>query len=301
MIDGRASFERKVDRYPLEMRGPRDRKVIGRLPTFLIIGAQRSGTTTLARRLGEHPQVFMAPRKELEFFDQHFDKGLEWYSSFFATAKDEIQLGEASPSYLYEPIAIRRIAEVLPDVRLVVTLRNPVDRAYSHYWHNRARRKETLAFADALDAENVRTASDNTSRLRFSYTSRGHYTEQLDEVLRHFPRSALHVEIAEETHANPVAALARVYQFLSIDPEFVPRTVDRRFNAYAEFRSVRLWENSNVLPTRLAKLVKRLNRRTNQEYPPMDRETRARLETTYQESNQRLAEFLGRSPIWPTS
>ncbi|MEX1133498.1 MAG: sulfotransferase [Acidimicrobiia bacterium] len=290
-----------LHRYPSEMRQPRGQEVSGRLPTFLIIGAQRSGTTTLARRLGEHPQVFMALRKELEYFDQHYQRGLEWYSSFFATAGEEIQFGEASPSYLFEPIAIRRIADVLPDVRLLVTLRNPVDRAYSHYWHNRARKKETLTFAEALEAEIARTTSDDVSHFRFSYASRGYYAEQLDEVLRHFPRSALHVEIAEETNASPVEALARIYRFLEVDPEFIPKTIDRRFNAHAEFRSVRLWEKSNALPRTLAKLIKRVNRKTNQQYPAMDQETRTRLETMYQESNQRLAAFLGRSHIWPNS
>jgi hypothetical protein len=261
----------------------------------------RSGTSTLARWLGEHPQVFVAPGKELHFFDHHFDKGIDWYRSLFAGAGKESQLGEATPNYMHETTAIQRIAEALPSVRLLVSLRNPVDRAYSHYWHNRSRGKEELSFDEALDAELDRIGKGGTNRAWFSYCSRGHYIDQIEEVLRFFPRTALHVEIAEEMQSNPGKSLGIIYRFLEVDDQFRPLT-DRKTNSYVEFRSVRLRRVTKSLPRALAKPISRLNARTNQEYPSMDPASRTRLETMYADANRRLADFLERpTPVWPTA
>jgi hypothetical protein len=260
----------------------------------------RSGTSTLARWLGEHPQVFVAPSKELHFFDHHFDKGIEWYRSMFASAGKETQLGEATPNYMHEPVAIRRIAETIPSVRLLFSLRDPVDRAYSHYWHNQSRGKEPLSFNEALDAEPARTAKGGTDRAWYSYASRGFYIDQIDEVLRFFPLAAVHVEIAEEMQSDPAPSLGAIYRFLNVNDQFLPK-IDRKVNSYVEFRSLQLRRITKRLPGALAKPIGRLNARTNQEYASMDESTRGRLEAWYAESNRKLAEFLGRTdPIWPT-
>src|ERR1051326_983405 len=116
-----------------------------RLPTFLIIGAGRSGTTSLARYLGSHPHVFMARAKEMHFFDSD-SKTREWYRPRFAEARRQTAVGEATPNYLYEPAAIKRMAAIVPEARLIAILRDPVDRAYSHYWQNRSLGKETMTF-----------------------------------------------------------------------------------------------------------------------------------------------------------
>lgn len=277
----------------------RKETAFGRLPTFLIVGAQKSGTTALSSVLGAHPDVFMSQRKELHFFDLNFDKGLTWYASHFQQARDQPQVGEATPSYLYLPLAIQRLADQLPDARLLVTLRNPVDRAYSHYWHNRARGEETLGFNEALDAESARlTDSDLIGRLRFSYMDRGCYLSQLTEVVRHFPRSSLHIAIAEETQADPATAAGRVAEFLGLDPELRP-AAPVASGAYSEFRSTLVRELSSSLPDMLAKPMKRLNVRPSQQYPPMEPRVRARLEAFYEPSNRQLADFLGRPEIWP--
>ena len=259
----------------------------------------RSGTSTLARWLGEHPQVYIAPGKELHYFDRNFDQGLDWYRSLFAAAESEIQLGEATPNYLHETVAIDRMAATLPGAHLLVSLRNPVDRAYSHYWHNRSRDKEPLSFEKALAAEPARTASDETNRAFFSYGSRGHYLEQILEVLRHFSRDALHIEIAEEMQADPPSALKRIYRFLGVDDGFVPSMLEDKVNAYVEFRSVGLRNATKRLPRVLARPLNRLNARTNQEYPPMDPGTRRQLEARYEADNRRLRHFLGRDELWP--
>ncbi|MGH2726565.1 MAG: sulfotransferase domain-containing protein, partial [Actinomycetota bacterium] len=119
------------------------------LPNFLILGAMKAGTTSLAYWLGEHPDVFLAPGKELFFFNvpQRWELGVDWYRSQFAGSEGKIARGEATPGYLGHPQAAERIAATLPDVRLIALLRHPADRAYSQYWHNRATGTETRTFA----------------------------------------------------------------------------------------------------------------------------------------------------------
>jgi len=132
------------------------------LPDFLVIGAQRSGTTTLFYDLCRHPQVAGSPVKEVHFFDHHFSRGVGWYRSFFPpTAAQErarrrggeLLGGEATPNYLFHPAAPERAAETVPHVRLIAILRDPVDRAYSHYRKSVERRVERLSFEAALAAE----------------------------------------------------------------------------------------------------------------------------------------------------
>ena len=276
------------------------RVLSGRLPNFLIIGAMRSGTSTLARWLIEHPQVFLAPGKELHYFDRHFDRGVNWYRSLFAGAGSESAVGEATPNYVHEPAAIQRIAATIPEVRLILSLRNPVDRAYSHYWHNRSREKEPLSFEEALDAEPVRTHSSEVDRARFSYVSRGQYIDQINEVLRWFPRSSLHVVIAEEMQSEPSRSLTGIFSFLGVNERFQPESLQRKVNAYVEFRSVRARNLAKRLPRFLARPINRLNASTDNTYPPMDPGARARLEETFEASNRTLADLLGRTEeLWP--
>ncbi len=271
----------------------------GRLPDFLIIGAMRSGTTALSNWLGQHPDVFIAPGKELHFFDRHFDMGVDWYRSQFKRAGEATRLAEATPNYLHEPEAIERISQVIPEVKLLIILRNPVDRAYSHYWHNQSRGKESLSFAEAIEAEQARISSDKANRAFYSYASRGHYITQLDEVLSRFRRSALHVEIAEEFFSDPERRLPIIFRFLDIDPTFVPSKVDERINRFVEFRSVRLRAFSKRLPGVAAGVIGRLNVRSGSDYPPMEPIVRAHLESVFERSNQRLATLLDRTgPIW---
>src|SRR5262245_45971784 len=122
-----------------------------RLPTFLIVGAMRSGTTSLARYLGAHPDVFVAPEKEIHFFDRCFDRGVAWYAERFIQAAGAGAIGEATQSYMYDPDAIARMRSVVPSARLLTILRHPTDRAYSHYWLNRAHGLEDRSFEAAID------------------------------------------------------------------------------------------------------------------------------------------------------
>ncbi|MEX2132610.1 MAG: sulfotransferase domain-containing protein, partial [Acidimicrobiia bacterium] len=122
------------------------------LPTFLIAGAMRCGTTSLNAYLREHDEITVGQPKEVHFFDQNYERGIDWYLQHFPGSDTAKAIGEATPAYLYFPEVAERIATTLPDVKILLLLRDPVDRAHSHYWHNRSVGREKLEFAEAIAA-----------------------------------------------------------------------------------------------------------------------------------------------------
>ena len=136
-----------------------------RLPDFLGIGTQKGGTTYLHGLLKQHPQVYLAYPKEVHFFSLHYDKGLNWYSHQFDIATADQRCGEITPYYLFHPLAAERIATALPKVKLVVLLRDPVDRALSQYFHSKRLGLESLDLEEALIAE-PRRLSDAEAALK---------------------------------------------------------------------------------------------------------------------------------------
>ncbi|MEV6493096.1 sulfotransferase, partial [Actinoplanes sp. NPDC051633] len=153
---------------------------LGRLPEFLVIGGQRCGTTSLYRYLAAHPSVRPASGKELQYFSLHHRRGERWYRAHFPVRPPGVLSFEASPYYLFDPEAPARAAATLPEARFVALVRDPAERAYSHYLHSVAYGVEPLSFADALDAEPERLAGGgHEARRRYSYAARGRYAEQL--------------------------------------------------------------------------------------------------------------------------
>ena len=218
--------ERLASRPAGQVPGP------GRLPTFLVVGAQRSGTTSLYEYLAAHPDVFMATPKELHFFDRHLDRGVDWYRSRFEGARGERAVGEATPAYLYVPSAAEGMADVVPECRLVAVLRNPVDRAFSHYLLERGRGWEDRSFEDAIDAEPERLASGSIDELlHHSYVDRGRYVRQLRRIGERFARSALLVLLFEDLRDRPEDTYREVCRFLGVDEGFRPPVLGRVYNA----------------------------------------------------------------------
>ena len=264
----------------------------GRLPTFLIIGAMRSGTTALTRYLDAHPQVYMAPEKEVHFFDRHFDRGADWYRSRFAGADGEPSVGEATQTYMFLPEAMPLIAGMLPDAHLVAILRNPVDRAYSHYWMNRSMGTETRDPGEAL-----RESLDDPAPM-FPYVDRGRYVDQLRRVCEHYPRSSLHVLLFEDLVARPGETFGALCDFLAIDAAERPANLGAPVNQHIEYRSLRLRNISKRLPKPIGNLIGKVNGKTTS-YPPMQSDLRKRLSVGFANDNARLAEWLGRDlAIW---
>lgn len=267
----------------------------GPLPNFLIIGAMRSGTTALTRYLDAHPDVYMAPEKEVHFFDRHYDRGLGWYRSRFATANGQASIGEATQTYMFLPEVMPVIARDLPDARLVAILRNPIDRAYSHYWMNRSMDTETrppgVALAEALDPT-------RTEPPKFPYLDRGRYLTQLQRVCDHYPRERLHVLLFEDLVSRPEETFSTLCGFLGIDTSVRPENLGDPVNRHIEYRSLRLRNLSKRMPKPIANLIGKVNGRIGS-YPPMEPELRRRLADAFKEDNVRLGEWLGRDlEVW---
>lgn len=271
--------------------------VLGQLPNFVIIGAMRSGTSSLAGYLASHPDLFMAPRKELHFFNRYFDRGVDWYAEQFAGAT-EAAVGEATPTYIYDARSIDRMAEVVPEARIIAILREPVSRAYSHYWFNRSRGHEDLSFEQALEAEPGRLASsDPLMRARYSYVDRGRYADQLEHVLARFPAERLHVLLFEELKREPDRTYVEVCRFLDITTEFRPDNLGAQVNAFYRPRWPKLNQAVKGLPRPVRTAVKLANRASADPYPPIDESTAAALRERFADANRRLETLLGREAV----
>jgi hypothetical protein len=200
------------------------------LPSVLVIGAQRSGTTSLFNYLAQHPDVLPPLGKEIHYFDLHYARGVRWYRGRFPFShrlRGPALTLDASPYYLFHPLAPERAARLLPDVKLVAVLRNPVDRALSHYQHEVRDGRESLSFPEAIDREPDRLAGEEErlrrdsdyyshNHHRYAYARRGLYLEQLRRWVRHFPRSRLLVVQSEQLFREPAAVSASLYDFLGL-------------------------------------------------------------------------------------
>jgi hypothetical protein len=207
---------------------------------FLIAGVQKGGTTALADYLRQHPALFMPAAKELHFFD---DESLNWqqpqdhygsYHAQFSDAPAGSLWGEATPIYSYWWPAMARIWAYNPEMRLILCLRNPVERAYSHWAMETGRSWDTLPFPEAItsEAERCRAALPQQHRV-FSYTSRGFYSEQLRRLWSFFPREQTLILRQEELLKDPGDTLSRVHRFLGVDPLIPAQTLKANRGNYA--------------------------------------------------------------------
>jgi hypothetical protein len=204
----------------------------GRLPRFLGIGAQKAGTTTLHTLLAAHPQVYLPPVKEVHFFSLHYAQGAAWYTQQFAAAVPDQSCGEITPYYLFHPQAPRRIRALLPSVRLIALLRDPVERCLSQYFHARRLGLESLDLEAALRAEPQRlagadlclqpAAGRHLSHQEHSYVARSRYEEQLERYETHFPAAQLLVLRSEDLFEQPQYTWQRVLAFLQLDAYALP-------------------------------------------------------------------------------
>jgi hypothetical protein len=248
-------------------------------PDFIIIGSQKGGTSSLYHHLTRHPHIRPAARKEVHFFDENYSKGLAWYRSHFPPVKlfNNLISGEASPYYLFHPLAPQRVFDTFPDIKLIVMLRNPVNRAYSHYQHNLRRKRVRFTFEEAIAMEPglLEGETDNFLHLpgyksfnhrHFSYLTRGIYIDQLERWTAFFSLERFMILKSEDFFSSPDKILMEVFAFLGVG-------------------------NSPV---------KVLNKLSLAAYPRMQPETREKLVNYFKPYNQRLYDFLGRDFGWET-
>jgi Sulfotransferase domain len=200
------------------------------LPNFFVVGAQKSGTTSLHEYLRAHPQIYLPEQKETKFFvnDKIFAKGMEYYErQFFGDWSGEPVVGEVDPDYMYFDHGLTRIAENLDLVSLkfIFLFRNPVDRAFSHYLMTYRRGLESLSFEDALEAEPDRISQSWSNRMHYSYFDRGLYAKQLHHFMKVVNLSNMHFILSDRLASNPEDELARCLDFLELNAD--PATVSQ--------------------------------------------------------------------------
>ncbi|UCC92585.1 MAG: sulfotransferase domain-containing protein [Thermoplasmata archaeon] len=247
------------------------------LPAFVIIGGMKCGTTSIYKYLVQHPSVEKGFMEEVHYFDLNYHRGLSWYRAHFPKkGKDSPIAGDDSPYYLFHPLVPERVARDLPEAKLIVLLRNPVDRAFSHYNHELKRGRETLSFPEALEREDERLEGEvdrmeadgeynSHNHQRFSYTARGRYAEQLERWFSVIPRERFLIMQSEEMFRDPASALAITLDFLDLPPLESPSFPVHNPGGYSS---------------------------------SIDPGTRSRLEEHFRPLNQELYRLLGRSFDW---
>jgi ubiquinone/menaquinone biosynthesis C-methylase UbiE len=229
------------------IQGEINQKYTHKLPHFIIIGTQKGGTNSLYHYLVQHPQILPATQKEIHYFSLNYQQGWQWYQSQFLLEADGINYitGEGSPYYLFHPQVPQRVYQNCPDTKLIVLLRNPVDRAISHYYWEVKLGFESLSFPAAIAQEPQRLAGEvekleqdpnyySYNHQHFSYLSRGIYIHQLQRWLDIFPQNQFLFLQSEAFYANPEAVVNQVFQFLGLESYQLHEYPVINANAYAK-------------------------------------------------------------------
>jgi hypothetical protein len=207
------------------------------LPDFIIIGAAKAGTTSLYDSLIKHPSIYPALWKEIYFFDRYYPRGISWYRANFASKikksfviqvkRKSFLTGEATPTYIHHPLAAKRISEILPHIKLIVLLRNPIDRAYSHYQMEKQLGYEDLSFEKAIELENSRIEGEYEKMIQdsnyysykrqiFSYLTSGIYVEQLKTWMKYIPKNQFLIIKSEDFDNSQAKIFKEIENYLGI-------------------------------------------------------------------------------------
>jgi hypothetical protein len=282
-------------------------------PNFFVAGAQKAGTTSVYEFLRQHPEVFMSPVKEPGYFKFDPDAAvvpghpaetadLARYLDLFADVRGERAIGEASASYLNHVHAATRIRAAVPDARVVVVLREPVERAYSSYSMRVAEGTEDRTFAEVVDAELDRAHRERIAG-RWHYVGAGLYGRHLQRYYDRFPGDRIDVHLYEDLVRDPVGLVRSVYGFLGVDPGFTPSMAEHNVTRYAVRsasvdRMVRGFPGKSrlrsVVPSATWARMRRSVRRLNRARPGLGEAARARLAEFYRDDVRHAESLIGR-------
>ena len=251
------------------------------LPDFIIIGSMKGGTTSLYYDICEHPCTIAAAYDEIGFFDSNFHLGLNWYRSMFPTKKQIENVrrkegvaitGEDTPFYFWNPVAAKRIKELLPNIKLISILRNPIDRAYSEYQDLASSKSNRPSFETFI--ENEIDARKNCSIIteenfedfnqKNSYLLKGIYVDQLKIWTGLFPKGQIFTLSTEDLNSEPITSLKSVFEYLKL-PDYK---------------------------------IKKPQRQKQKKYEPMKPQTRKLLIEFFKPHNERLFKFIGKKFDW---
>ncbi|MCU7890878.1 MAG: sulfotransferase domain-containing protein [Candidatus Thiodiazotropha sp. (ex Ustalcina ferruginea)] len=213
-------------------------------PTFIGIGAQKCASTWIYDLLADHPDVALSPHKEIDFFSYHYGHGLQWYENNFNGAGDCIAVGEISPSYFHEPGVPQRAHRHYPDVKLIVSLRNPIKRAISNHVH-----EIRIGHLTGDDLSLEKGLQNNPM-----YVEQGRYAKHLERWLACFPKEQILILLFEDIVSNRADTAKRLYRFLGIDENHLPCALDSRSNP----SYVNRYSGLEVFRRGLRKVVRRI-------------------------------------------
>jgi hypothetical protein len=256
------------------------------LPDFLIVGAQKCGTTSLYNYMIQHPVILPAFKKEVRFFDRHFGKGMKWYQAHFSMLLEarlgqrRCLTGEATPYYIFHPEASNRILSLNPEIKVILLLRDPVDRTYSHYNHRVRVGREARSFEDVLRDSSMKTSPDKRRAVTKNWLENGYkayvhfppeillnwsiYADYISDWITNFSKDRMLVLSSEEFFTNPAITVYQVFDFLGLSQ----------------------WEMKEW-PVHMAG-----------HYSRMKENTRRRLSKYFRPHNQRLYRFLDHNFKW---
>lgn len=261
-----------------------------RLPEFVIIGAVKGATTWVAHQLRSQPGIFM-PQREPHYFSSDYERGPSWYASLFDEAAPAARIGEKSADYLAHPDAARRLSDMLPKARLLVQLRNPVERAYSDYC--------MLFRRGTVDGDISHHLGPNGPQKRF--LNDGLYWTHLSRWLEHFPGEQLHVLLYEDLSRDPQCLLSEVADFLRLGPVTPVAPAERKNDSKAAMLPLPIRKalaplKPVVQPLRGRDWFQGLHRSLARQvdYPPLLPDLRRRLQGYYAADIEQLGRFLGR-------
>jgi Sulfotransferase family len=283
-------------------------------PNFMMIGVAKAGTTSFFRYLDQHPQIFVCEIKATNYFGYEDARDWKWheegdapllqnfpvrslaeYEAVFNKASNEIAVGEVSPQYFRCPNAAQRIHDYSPNVKLVLNLRNPADRAFSGFMMRTRRGEEVKGFYEELTP-------------RSSHVKEGFYAKRLKRYLDLFPREQIKIYIFEEFRKNAAGTISDLYGFLGVDPSFAPDTsVKYNPGAVPKFRLLNklfyhpklINMTKSMVPEGVQGMLKQVRELNLAATPKMPPDLRVRLLSIYREDILKLEELLGRDlSVW---
>lgn len=262
------------------------------MPSYFLAGVQKAATSWIYYNLAEHPEIFVPENNTINYFNVNYYKGEEWYHSWFNHAKSDQVIVDPTMTYFRDYLCHQRMYDYNPNAKIVVSFRNPIDRAFSHYWHEKKKGKIDLNFDEAVFYEGV-----GNYDFFNEWVQSGFYYYYLQNLMELFNEDQVKVMIYEDIESNPLQFMQSIYKFMDVNPDFEPPLVAKKANVGGQRRKsfvnkVIFWGLQALLPQ---KLVKKTQEPGTIEYKRgMSSETRGVLKEIFEPENQKLARLLNR-------